>query len=39
MKKTLAVLNRLIAERVIHDYAIGGAMGALWYMEAKELGR
>lgn len=34
MKKTLEVLNKLIEERVIRDYAIGGAMGALWYMEA-----
>ena len=34
MKKTLEVLNKLVAERVIRDYAIGGAMGALWYMEA-----
>jgi len=34
MKKTLQVLNKLIAEKVIRDYAIGGAMGALWYMEA-----
>lgn len=33
MKKTLEVLNKLIEERVIRDYAIGGAMGALWYME------
>ena len=34
MKKTLEVLNRLVAEKVIKDYAIGGAMGAVWYMEA-----
>jgi len=34
MKKTLEVLNRLVAEKVIKDYAIGGAMGAMWYMEA-----
>lgn len=34
MKKTLEVLNKLIEEHVIRDYAIGGAMGALWYMEA-----
>jgi len=34
MKKTLEVLNKLTAENVIRDYAIGGAMGALWYMEA-----
>lgn len=34
MKKTLEVLNRLVAEKIIKDYAIGGAMGAVWYMEA-----
>lgn len=34
MKKTLEVLNKLVDEHVIRDYAIGGAMGALWYMEA-----
>ena len=34
MKKTLEVLNQLVAEKVIKDYAIGGAMGAMWYMEA-----
>jgi len=34
MKKTLEVLNRLVSEKVILDYAIGGAMGAMWYMEA-----
>ncbi len=27
MKKTLEVLNRLVREKVIADYAIGGAMG------------
>ena len=26
MKKTLEVLNRLVREKVIDDYAIGGAM-------------
>jgi len=34
MKKTLEVLNKLVTEKVIRDYAIGGAMGAMWYMEA-----
>jgi len=34
VKKTLAVLNRLVAEKVIGDYAIGGAMGAMFYTEA-----
>jgi len=34
MKKTLEILNRLVTDKVIRDYAIGGAMGAMWYMEA-----
>ena len=34
MKKTLEVLNRLRSNRIISDYAIGGAMGALFYTEA-----
>ena len=33
MKKTLEVLNRLVREKVIDDYAIGGAMGAMFYVE------
>ena len=33
MKKTLEILNKLVDENVIRDYAIGGAMGAMWYME------
>ena len=34
MKTALRVLNDLVAEKVIKDYAIGGAMGAMFYMEA-----
>ena len=34
MKTALRVLNELVAEKVIKDYAIGGAMGAMFYMEA-----
>lgn len=34
MKKTLEVLNKLVTEKTINDYAIGGAMGAMYYMEA-----
>lgn len=34
MKKTLEVLNRLKTHKVINDYAIGGAMGALFYIES-----
>ena len=33
MKKTLQVLNLLIEDGVISDYAIGGAMGATFYLE------
>ncbi len=33
MKKTLQVLNHLIEGGVISDYAIGGAMGATFYLE------
>ena len=33
MKTALKVLNELVAEKVIKDYAIGGAMGAMFYME------
>lgn len=34
MKKTLEILNKLVAENIINDYAIGGAMGAMFYTEA-----
>ena len=34
MKTALKVLNDLVTENVIKDYAIGGAMGAMFYMEA-----
>ena len=33
MKDTLAVLNRLAASGVIGDYAVGGAVGATFYLE------
>ena len=33
MKQALKVLNELVAEGVINDYAIGGAMGATFYLE------
>ena len=33
MKKALEVLNQLVADGVILDYAIGGAMGATFYLE------
>jgi hypothetical protein len=34
MKKTLDVLNKLLREKIIKDYAIGGAMRAMFYAEA-----
>lgn len=34
MRNTLDVLNKLVREKVITDYAIGGAMGAMFYAEA-----
>lgn len=34
MKRTLEVLNRLVDSGTINDYAIGGAMGAMFYIEA-----
>lgn len=33
MKRALEVLNKLVADGVIMDYAIGGAMGATFYLE------
>ena len=33
MKCALEVLNQLVADGIIRDYAIGGAMGATFYLE------
>lgn len=33
MKKTLEIINRMKSDGVIGDYAIGGAVGALFYLE------
>ena len=33
MKEAFKVLAELVAEGVIKDYAIGGAMGATFYLE------
>ena len=33
MKKTISVLNDMLADRVVENYAIGGAMAALFYAE------
>ena len=33
MEATLAVLNELVAPRVIERYAIGGAVGAIFWVE------
>jgi len=33
MKATLQVINQMVADKVIADYAIGGAVGAIYYLE------
>ena len=33
MKETLKVLNRMVRDRVIEEYAIGGAVAAIYYLE------
>ncbi len=33
MKETLQILNRMVAGGVISEYAIGGAVGAIYYLE------
>ena len=33
MKATLQVINQMVADKVIADYAIGGAIGAIAYIE------
>src|SRR6266481_644303 len=33
MKQTLKVINRMVKDRVIEAYAIGGAIGAIYYLE------
>lgn len=33
MKEALKVINQMVAEKVIADYAIGGAVGAIYYLE------
>jgi hypothetical protein len=36
MKETLAAINRMEAEGIIARYAIGGAVGALFYLEPSD---
>ena len=33
MKETLKVINRMVKDGVIEEYAIGGAVGAIYYLE------
>jgi hypothetical protein len=33
MKETLEVINRMVADGVVKDYAIGGAVAAIHYLE------
>jgi hypothetical protein len=34
IKKTFAVLNQMVADGAIENYAVGGAIGAMFYVEA-----
>ena len=34
MKKTLQVINDMVRDGIINDYAIGGSIGAMFYTEA-----
>ena len=34
IKKTFAVLNQMVADGAIENYAIGGAIGAMFYVES-----
>jgi len=36
MHEALTALNRLVADRIIENYAIGGAIGAAFYIEAAQ---
>ena len=36
MKDTLEILNQMVADGVIKQYAIGGAIGAIYYLEPFE---
>ena len=33
MKETFAVLNQMVADGAIDDYALAGAVGAMFYVE------
>ncbi len=33
MKKTIEIINELKSKKLIDDYAIGGGIGALFYIE------
>ena len=33
MKETFAVLNQMVADGVIENYAVAGAIGAIFYVE------
>jgi hypothetical protein len=34
IKKAFAVLNQMVADRIIENYAVGGAIAAVFYVEA-----
>ncbi len=33
MERTLAVINQMVADGVIENYAVAGAIGAMFYVE------
>jgi hypothetical protein len=33
IKDTIAAINQMLADRIIENYAIGGAVGATFYLE------
>jgi hypothetical protein len=33
MKETFAVLNQMVADRAIENYAVAGAIGSMFYVE------
>ena len=36
MKKTIEILKQMIKEGIIEDYAIGGAVGVIFYTEPTD---
>ena len=36
IKKTFAVLNQMVADRVIENYAVGGAIAAIFFFLSQD---